>query len=379
MGSVLPATVLGWFGPCCRWKAVPWIRTLCYLSDMFSRCIFCHGTFEPNESLEHFPVGHRVAFDPSRGRLWVVCDGCRRWSLAPIEDRWEALEEIEKLATDRGRLLSQTENIALLRVGNLDIVRVGRARLAEEAWWRYGKELKERRSRYRRAGYIEGAAIIGLSIATGGFWWMFGGDTINQFLRWRQFGSAAWRGTATCTRCGNPIHEIRFKDSNRLTVVSSDADGFALQLQCRQCRWKGYREGIIQIDGVTAQHVLRRTLAWRHNQGASDERVIQATKMIDEIGSAHALTRSVAGRALSLDKLDHKRNRTEAIALEIALNDDAERRLLEMELTELEARWREEEEIASIIDGELTPMPNLEKLRHMLSGKGWPRGAQLAE
>jgi len=358
---------------------VPRTRTLCYLLDMFSRCIFCHGAFEPNESLEHFPVGHRVAFDPSRGRLWVVCDGCRRWSLAPIEDRWEALEEIEKLATDRGRLLSQTENIALLRVGNLDIVRVGRARLAEEAWWRYGKELKERRSRYRRAGYIEGAAIIGLSIATGGFWWMFGGDTINHFLRWRQFGSAAWRGAATCTLCGNPIHEIRFKESNRLTIVSSETDGLALQLQCKQCRWKGYREGVIQIEGVTAQHVLRRTLAWRHNQGASDERVILATKMIDEVGSAHALTRSVAGRALSLNKLDHKRNRTEAIALEIALNDDAERRLLEMELTELEARWREEEEIASIIDGELTPMPNLEKLRHMLNGKGWPHGPQSAE
>jgi hypothetical protein len=48
-------------------------------------------------------------------------------------------------------------------------------------------------------------------------------------------------------------------------------------------------------------------------------------------------------------------------------------------LTELEARWREEEEIASIIDGELTPMPSLEKLRHMLNGKGWPHGPQSAE
>lgn len=45
------------------------------------------------------------------------------------------------------------------------------------------------------------------------------------------------------------------------------------------------------------------------------------------------------------------------LALEIALNDDAERRLMLMEIEAIEARWREEEEIAAIIDGELTPLP----------------------
>jgi hypothetical protein len=340
---------------------------------MYTRCLFCHEAFKPNESLEHFPLGHRLAFDPSRGRLWIVCQGCRRWSLAPIEDRWEALEEIEKLATDRGRLLSQTENISLVRAENIDLVRVGRARLVEEAWWRYGKELKDRRSRYRKANIIEGATIVGLTVATGGMWWMFGGDTLNNFIRWRQFGSSAWRGSAACERCGKPISEIRFKDSNRLSVVPGDQNDFALHMQCRNCRSKTHADAVIRIDGVTAQHVLRRTLAWRHHEGASDKRVTEATRLIDEVGSADALTRSVAGRALSLDKLDDKKNRTEAIALEIALNDDAERRLLEMELSELETRWQEEEEIASIIDGELTPMPNLEKLRHVLSGRGWPK------
>ena len=49
--------------------------------------------------------------------------------------------------------------------------------------------------------------------------------------------------------------------------------------------------------------------------------------------------------------------RTGAIALEIAANEHAEQRLLELELADLEARWREEEELADIIDGELTPLP----------------------
>src|SRR5688572_6384064 len=68
-------------------------------TGMFTRCLVCQSPFPRNETLEHFPTGDRIAFDPARGRLWAVCRTCRRWSLAPIEDRWEALEELEKLVT----------------------------------------------------------------------------------------------------------------------------------------------------------------------------------------------------------------------------------------------------------------------------------------
>src|SRR5512142_2530040 len=116
---------------------------------MFNRCLFCHRDLPANESLEHFPVGRRVAYDPVRGRLWAVCPACHRWNLAPIEERWEALEELEKTVKDKAKLLSQTDNIALLRAGELEIVRVGRANLTEEAWWRYGLELVKRRRTYQ--------------------------------------------------------------------------------------------------------------------------------------------------------------------------------------------------------------------------------------
>ena len=61
---------------------------------MFTRCLVCATSFEPNDQLEYLPNGTRVAFDPGRGRLWAVCSTCKRWSLTPIEDRWEALEEL---------------------------------------------------------------------------------------------------------------------------------------------------------------------------------------------------------------------------------------------------------------------------------------------
>ena len=116
---------------------------------MYSRCLVCRSPFPETGVLGHLPRGDRVAYDPRRGRLWVVCRSCRRWSLAPLEERWEALEELEKLVTrgpggSRGgliepRLLAETDNVSLFGVGALEIVRVGGADSAEEACWRYGR------------------------------------------------------------------------------------------------------------------------------------------------------------------------------------------------------------------------------------------------
>ena len=76
---------------------------------MFSTCIFCNKPLGRNESIETFPVGERLAFDPARGRLWVVCRSCERWNLSPLEERWEAIEEAERLYRDTRRRVS-TEN-----------------------------------------------------------------------------------------------------------------------------------------------------------------------------------------------------------------------------------------------------------------------------
>ena len=105
-----------------------------------------------------------MAYDPDKGRLWAVCTSCKRWTLAPIEDRWEALDEIEKTVHDEAKLLSQTDNVAFLKAGRLEIVRVGKANLREEAWWRYGRQLIDRRKRHSRLSKVAtvgvGAAIV---------------------------------------------------------------------------------------------------------------------------------------------------------------------------------------------------------------------------
>ena len=342
---------------------------------MYTRCLVCAAPFEANEQLEHLPHGSRLAFDPGRGRLWLVCKACRRWSLTPIEERWEALEELEKLTTDRARLLSQTDNIALLRSGPLEIVRVGKAQLTEEAWWRYGRELASRRQNWNKLGVAgtvaAGAVLIG-GWATGGMtlfgaWLVMGhgSETVRDGARWLRFGSSAWHGDQACEGCGYRFRTLPYRERSALGLLPTGEPG-KVELAARCPRCGSYRDGGLHLEGEQAERTLRRVLAYHHFAGASERRVVSAAKLIQEAGSPQDLTRIVVKDGRRLGDLQ----RTGGIALEIAVNESTEQRLLELELAELEAHWRREEELASIIDGELTPLPMLESLRRRVTGAG---------
>jgi hypothetical protein len=275
--------------------------------------------------------------------------------------------------TDEARLLSQTDNVALLRAGPLEIVRVGRANLTEEAWWRYGRELTGRRSKYRKltaAGTVAaGAAMVG-GWASGGigligmwFLWEHAPGKVVDAARWLRFGGAAWRGDATCPDCGHRFQTVKYKDRGQIHLFTGRESGRGtgqdpvVALRCPRCR--SVREGGLQLQGEEARTTLRRVLAYHHFSGASERRVRSATRLIEEAGSPDDLTRIVLRDGRRLADLQ----RTGAIALEIAANESSEQRLLELELAELESHWRREEELAAIVDGELTPLPLLEKLR----------------
>ncbi len=125
-------------------------------------------------------------------------------------------------------------------------------------------------------------------------------------------------------------------------------------------------DGGLHLRGKDGECVSRRLLAYHHHAGASEKRVRSATHLIEEAGNPEDLTRNVIKGGRRLGDLD----RTSAIALEIAANDTVEQYLLELELAEVEAHWEREEELASIIDGELTPLPMMESLRRKVTGIG---------
>ena len=335
---------------------------------MYTRCLVCQVSFPENDTLEYLPRGRRVAYDAARGRLWVVCGGCRRWSLVPLLDRWEALEELERISVDQGRLLSQTDNIALLSVGPLEIVRVGRSGRREEAWWRYGRELRARRKRFKQvslAGTAVGAAAIGGWLTGGigliGAWllWEHAPRLTTGGARWLRFGSEAWRGRRECGRCGYVFRALSFKERAGLTIQSGGPDmPLAVWRSCPVCA-TGPDGGGLRLTGADAERTLQRMLAYHHFEGASEKRITSATRLIEEVGGSERLARVLVKQGTRLGTLP----RTGSIALEIAANEDSERRLLELELASLEARWKREEELAAIIDSELTPVPLLELLR----------------
>lgn len=330
---------------------------------MFTRCLVCAAPFAANGVLERMPLGRRLAFDPGRGRLWVVCRSCRRWSLMPIEDRWEALEELQQHFVAGVVVLAQTENIALLRAGPLELVRVGGAGRTEEAWWRYGSELLTRKRNWDRlgiAGRIAAGAAVAGGWAAGGFsmlgvWLIMGHGRTNfrDGARWLRFGRFAWQGRASCAACGHELGVIRFSDRNSLGIFAAP-DGGEIEIVSR-CPGCGlYRGAGLHLKGDEAGRTLRRVLAFHHFAGASEQRVARATRLLEEAGSARDLARIVVQGGKRLGDLP----RTGAIALEMAANESMEQTLLQLDVAELRARWRREEELAAISDGELTPLPS---------------------
>ena len=135
---------------------------------MYTACLFCNSHLGTNDVLPTFPVGHRLAFDVDKGRLWVVCRACGRWNLTPLEERWEAIEECERLFAATP-LRASTEHIGLAKLPEgLELVRIGRPGRPEFAAWRYGDVFGRRRTRMLISlGAV--VAVGGVAFATGAF------------------------------------------------------------------------------------------------------------------------------------------------------------------------------------------------------------------
>jgi len=321
---------------------------------MLRRCLSCYRPFEANDILDQLPFGRRVACDPARGRLWVICGWCARWSLLPLETRWETLDQLEALASGEARLLKRGENIALFQAGPIEIVRVGKANAREQAWWRYGSEFGARRRHARAVANVGKAvdALIMLAVCGVPFWGHSDSEHWIRRSRARNFGPNAWRGLSVCPGCGHVLRGIRFEEEEPLHLAP-DRDAFALWHGCPACRTNDPATGH-RLTGVTAEHVLRRVLAYRNFAGGTERGVAAALAVVTAHETPAALLSEAAGRLAPLRQMTE----VAALATEIALNDSLEARLLEHELAALERRWREEEALAAIIDGELTPLPD---------------------
>jgi hypothetical protein len=330
---------------------------------MMRRCLFCHTHFPENGRFQHIPLGRRIAYDPVRGRLWTVCGSCFRWTLVPVEDRDAALYELERAAHDQAVPVAHTSNVALLALDQLFLIRVGEAGLAEQAWWRYGRELQRRRASFDSAGsrltaYTFGAMafvgeVMGLSDPDLSIDWK---DTpVQDILRWRRFGWAAWRGRVRCPYCNSTLRALRYDLSWWVYPLRGEGGGLSVGVPCPRCDpWTP--EHVYMIEGPQAENVLRRCLAYQNISGAGEGLIRDAARVIEDSGSVGEFTVTATERRQSLWKM----GQTGAVALEIALSESVEERMLDLEMRAIEFLWRQEEELARIIDEELTPRRLLE-------------------
>lgn len=334
---------------------------------MYSTCLFCHDTLGRNEAIENFPVGRRLAFDAAKGRLWVVCRRCERWNLTPIEERWEAIEECERAFRDT-KLRVSTDQIGLARLKEgLELVRIGEPQRPEMAAWRYGDQFGRRRTRARlrvagsmavAGAFIVAGPVLGVA-GVGAFW------AVNATILGRQLYGV-----------GAIAARVRTTDGRELIVRPPDVAGTLLRWQPRNRTWSlsllhekpwhrsdrwgdVHREqAFAELTGTNAIDAARQLLPRINATGARRDDVSSAVRQLEKTSDPDALFARAARSMSDLYPDEATLGQLHGpmrLALEMAVNEDSERRALEGELHVLEAAWKDAEEIAGIADDMFLP------------------------
>ena len=345
---------------------------------MYATCLFCHSRLGRNESIEHFTVGRRLAFDAAKGRLWVVCASCGRWNLSAIEERWEAIEECERVFR-ASRTRVTTDQIGLARLGEgCELVRIGSPLRPEFAAWRYGRRFARRRARATMvagglavaagAGAIAFAPILLPAMTTGAMSMMMLPGITTIFGVAPVFGMLTLRDYFKNDRViGRLVHRKNPESAPRtITVRVHNLDGAELTVTGRDPADVSldvpHDGGWAHYDGIEAMQAVSALLTGVNYFGAPASQVQDAVRRVEELGDSANYLRS----ASSIGSARHMRltsvlnamrglrtlrlSGTECLALEMALNEESERRALEGELALLEAAWRDAETIASVAD-----------------------------
>lgn len=316
---------------------------------MYSTCLVCRAPLGRNDVIAIFPTGLRIAFDPVKGRLWVICPRCSQWNLSPLEERLEVLDECEERF--RGaRARFSTDNVALAQVApSLDLVRIGRAPRPEFAAWRYGPKLRRRRAEMRALVWSSFAVAAGIGV-DGMAHRVFGLGAVYLGVYGYSLSLAAthnWRPLARVD-AGADFVDVRGQDLHHVRVFEREGD---VALHVRHSR------GTLALTGSLAIGAARVLLPWMNRGGGSGRQVTRAIALLDaqelDTGrwSQSVATRDALALGIALSTLPPERR----LAAEIAANENLERRAMEGELALLERAWRDAEEVAAIADNLLVP------------------------
>jgi hypothetical protein len=353
---------------------------------MYATCLFCHSDLGTNEVIESFPVGRRLAFDAEHGRLWVICRKCERWNLTPLEERWEAVEQCERLFTQT-RLRVSSDNIGLSRLSEgLELVRIGRPLRPEMAAWRYGDQFGRRRRRYIVGTTALGVVAAGLMIAGPATGIVAGsGYGLFQVLNGLRRAARARIVRARVAVAGRakPV-VLRDRDMKRV-ILSASGDEWSIRMPHGSgvnARFEPTQ--YLTVTGEAALRAAAAVLPGINLKGAKREEVTDAVRFLEQTPDPHRLFASAArippsrrrswtassglvgvgapGFVMMMPSMARRSYLSAGetfldrlpqpvrLALEMAAHEDIERRAMEGELAMLEQAWQQAEEIAAISD-----------------------------
>lgn len=356
---------------------------------MFSTCLFCHAHLGANDAIETCPIGRRLAFDAARGRLWVVCTHCGRWNLTPLDERWEAIEQCERRFHDTWQRFT-IENIGLARTrSRLELVRIGAARAPEVASWRYGARLQRE---------LPGAsAPRGLLKRSGRFVARHMAAVLAHGAERAGLSDRTTLRLSTLRRQHSVLAHGTDEAGHRLVIRYAHLENAELIRPARGLPWRvrvQHDGGQSMLAEVAGLHTAGQLLAVLNFAAVSNAEIEWAVSKLGDATNPTSFFTRIASLALRTDWGLHPyatddgpieapatsmaehlalglANRSfwgyggtssqpamplyqlpsvNRLALEMAANEDVERRALAGELDDLRDAWREAEEIAAIAD-----------------------------
>jgi hypothetical protein len=329
---------------------------------MYTTCAFCSGALGGDGGASGLATGRRFAFDEWKSRAWVICQRCGRWNLTPLDTRLDAIGALERMAA-HGRVAATTEQVALVRVGPYDVVRVGKPPRVELAGWRYGERIKARERERLKVVVPVAIAAVGATIAlnvaaggsVGGILWQLPtmGD---QVYIWTVGRRKVNIEPPVCGHCGS-VMVLRAKHVQHARFTRTTHQDLALLLRCPKCEHPA-----AILEGPQAELALRHGLTYVNlRRGKRIRRKAEeAAAYVERHGGPEELLAGAARREIAVSTL----RGAEGLAMEMAVDEQAEVR-------DLEREWRRAEEIAEIADN-LTVSPAIEQELRQLKERRQP-------
>jgi hypothetical protein len=325
-----------------------------------------------------------------------VCGACGRWNLTPLEERWEAVEQAERLF--RGtRLRVSTDNVGLARVADgTDLVRVGRPLRPEFAAWRYGAVLRHRERRHLvRAAPAAAVGLAGAGVYMAGYVFVMGGGAVG-LVSTGAFGgvAASLAGMWALGKVGDALAALERRTARAflgtsVSVAAQVRAGPGDPLVVRRghlaestLRGGPGRElvvalrhdgGVAELGGDAARRALAAVAPALNLSGAGAATVRDAVHGIEVRGGPDGYlqaitawvaraTRAPAGAPARWTPESpipgtglYGLSDPQRLALEIALHEEQERRAMDGELAALEQAWRDAEALAAVADSLALP------------------------